>query len=182
MFTKIDLGYSFRLLHPRPAVIIVSTDGRVVNGCTVSWITPVNVDPPIIAFSLSPRRYTYELIKKSGEATVNIMGYKHARETHFVGSVSGRDVGDKLTKAGFHLRRSEYVKPPYIEEALAYMECRVVREVEFTDHNMVFCRVLNAFVKKDLFRNNLFTEEAKILMHVGRNVYTSTSTHSVIEE
>lgn len=171
----VELGYCFRLLYPRPTVIVVSMGGNgVVNGCAVSWITPVNVDPPVIAFSLAPRRYTYELLKESGEVTVNIMGFEHVKQTHYVGSVSGREVGDKLLKAGFRLRPSRKVKPPAIEEALAVLECRVLREIEFTDHNLILCRVLHVEAREEIPENGLIPEEVKPLLHVGKNIYTTT--------
>ncbi len=175
MFSNIDLKYCFRLLHPRPTVIVVAMgrDGEV-NGCAVSWITPVNVDPPIIGFSLAPHRYTYKLLKESGEATINVMGFDYVNQTHYVGSVSGRDVKDKLVKAGFKLKPSKKVKPPAIEEALAVLECRVVNEIGYTDHNLILCQVLHAEAKEEIPKNGLLPEEVKPLLHVGKNIYTTT--------
>ncbi|WFO74778.1 flavin reductase family protein [Desulfurococcaceae archaeon MEX13E-LK6-19] len=179
----IDLKWAFRLLHPRPTVIVVSiSKNGEVNGCAVSWITPVNVDPPIVAFSLAPRRYTYKLLKESGEATINIMSFDHMNQTHYVGSVSGRDVKDKLVKAGFKLKSSKKVKPPAIEEALAVLECKVVNEIEYTDHNLILCQVLYAEAKEGVLENGLVPEDIKPLLHVGKNVYTTTTKHYQAKE
>ncbi|MCD6487648.1 MAG: flavin reductase family protein [Desulfurococcales archaeon] len=182
-FMQIPLRKAYRLLHPRPVVVIVSIgrDGRV-NGCAVSWITPVNVDPPIIAFSLAPSRYTYRLLKESGEVTVNIMGFSNMEKTHYVGTVSGKDIGDKLGKAGFKLKPSKKIKAPGIADALAILECRVVKEIEFTDHNLVVAEVLHAEAKQRVFKNNIVSEDARPLLHVGGSIYTTVQRYHSIEE
>ena len=178
MITVQNYREVLRLLHPRPVVIVVTISGSgLVNGCTVSWITPVNIDPPTIAFSLSPKRYTYKLLRESNEATINIVGIEDLEKAHYVGTVSGRDVADKLVKAGFTLTSSVKVKPPTIKEALGVLECRVVGEMEFTDHNLIICEVIHARVREELFADGAWTEEARILLHVGGNKYTSTSKH-----
>lgn len=171
-----------RLLHPRPAVIVVTINNNGnVNGCTVSWITPLNLDPPTIAFSLSPKRLTYEYLRESEEATINIMGFSEAEKTHYVGTVSGRGVPNKLVKAGFTLIESVKVRPPSIKESLGILECRVVGEIGFTDHNLIVCEVVHARVNEEMFINGMWSEDAKILLHVGGNKYTTTGEYLELE-
>lgn len=61
-----------RLLHPKLVVLVVSIgkDGRA-NVMPAAWVTPVSVNPPLVAVAISPKRYTYKLIKESGEFTLN---------------------------------------------------------------------------------------------------------------
>lgn len=44
----------------------------------------------------------------------------------YVGIVSGNSVPDKLSKAGFHTTRSEFVDAPVIDELPMTVECRLV--------------------------------------------------------
>lgn len=44
----------------------------------------------------------------------------------YVGIVSGNSVPDKLSKAGFHTTRSEFVDAPIIDELPMTVECRLV--------------------------------------------------------
>ena len=44
----------------------------------------------------------------------------------YVGTVSGNDVDDKLSKAGWHAVRSEFVNAPIIEELPMALECELV--------------------------------------------------------
>ncbi len=171
-----------RLLHPRPAVIVVTINNSGnVNGCTVSWVTPLNLDPPTIAFSLSPKRLTYEYLRESGEATINVISFNEAEKAHYVGTVSGREIPNKLVKAGFTLIESVKVRPPSIKEALGVLECRVVGEMEFIDHNLIVCEVVHARVDEKLFVKGIWAEDAKILLHVGGNKYTTTGEYLELE-
>ncbi len=173
---QVSLDVATRLLHPRPVVIVVSRGrGGEVNGCAVSWITPVNRRPPIVAFSLSPKRYTYKLVRESGEVTVNIIGFEDASKTHYVGTKSGREVKDKLLKAGFKLKPSKKVSAPSIENALATLECIVEGSFEFPDHDLFVCKVVYAEAISGLLVEEVLSEEYKILLHVGSNIYTTTS-------
>jgi len=53
MKTGVDLGESYKLLHPRPVVLVCARgkDSRV-NVISCPWVTPVSDDPPLIAISL----------------------------------------------------------------------------------------------------------------------------------
>ncbi len=53
MKTEIGLGESYKLLHPKPVVLVCARgkEGRV-NVMDCSWVTPMSDDPPLIAISL----------------------------------------------------------------------------------------------------------------------------------
>ena len=44
----------------------------------------------------------------------------------YVGLVSGKDVADKVAKAGWHTTKSEFVDAPLIDELPMAVECRLV--------------------------------------------------------
>ncbi len=177
-YVELEGKSMLRLLHPRPTVIIVARgyDGEV-NGCAVAWITPVNVDPPVIAFSLSPKRYTHKLVRETGEVTINMMGLDTLEKTHYVGSVSGRDVKGKLEKAGLTLVPSRKIRPPSIAESLGVLECKVTGTIEFTDHDLFICEVVDARARSDVLEQEkgIMLERTKPLLHVGSNIYTTTN-------
>ncbi|RLG73909.1 MAG: flavin reductase [Thermoprotei archaeon] len=164
-----------RLLHPRPACVVIalSKEGKI-NGCTVAWTTPVNVDPPLVAISLAYGRLTYQYIKETGEFTINVLPRSMADAVHYVGTVSGRDVEDKLSSAGFKLRGSKRIKPPGIEGALAVLECVVRDELKYPDHSLITSEVVRAEVNEQYF-TTLFSESAEVLLHVGGSVYAVPS-------
>ncbi|MCD6428291.1 MAG: flavin reductase family protein [Desulfurococcales archaeon] len=164
-----------RLLHPRPACVVVasSKEGKI-NGCTVAWTTPVNIDPPVVAISLAYKRLTYQYIKETSEFTINVLPRNMVNAVHYVGSASGKDVEDKLSVAGFKLRKSKKVKPPGIKGALAILECVVKDEVRYPDHSLIVAEVVHAEADEQCF-TTLFSESAEVLLHVGSDVYAVPS-------
>jgi len=172
-FTSVSIHMAYHLIHPKPAVIVISVDrsGRA-NGMTAAWTTPLSISPPLVGVSISPRRYTYELVKSSGEFTINVLDRRYASQVHYVGTVSGRG-RDKLAEVGFTLRKSRSVKPPHIGEALAVLECVVEKDVEAGDHVFFIGRVVEAYAKPDVFDGVYKPEKAKILMHLGGSYYAT---------
>lgn len=169
----IPLNESVRLLHPKPVVLVasVSTDGRP-NIMTAAWTMPVSRSPPLVAVAISPRRYTFQLIRQTGEFTLNVATEELVKAAEYCGSVSGRTV-DKASAAGLTLKPSRFVKPPIIEECAANLECRVVKEIEAGDHWIFVAEVLAARADPTLFRNGLWDVSARVLLHVGSNLYAS---------
>lgn len=169
----VPLNEAVRLLHPKPVVLIVSTDasGRS-NIMTAAWTMPVSRSPPLIAVAISPRRYTFQLIRQTGEFTVNVVTEELVKAAEYCGSVSGRAV-DKAAAAGLTLRPSQFVKPPVIEESVGNLECRVVREVEAGDHWIFVAEVLAARADATLFGGGTWDIESRILLHVGSDTYAS---------
>ena len=171
-----------RLLHPRPACVVIaeSKEGKV-NGCTVAWTTPVNAKPPIVAISLAYKRLTYQYLIDSKEFTINVLPRAMLEPVHYVGTVSGRDREDKLSTAGFRLKKSKRIRPPGIEGALAILECRVKDEVKYPDHALITGEVVYAEADERYFTTS-YSELAEVLLHVGGNVYTVPSKYMRAKE
>lgn len=58
---------------------------------------------------------------------------KYVAECDYLGLVSGYDVPDKVSKAGFHTEKSSKVDAPIIKEIPMVLECRVVSYDEVTE-------------------------------------------------
>ncbi|MCI4446900.1 MAG: flavin reductase, partial [Pyrobaculum sp.] len=54
-------GKFYRLLHPRPTVVIASKcpNGRI-NLMPASWNTPVSEEPPTVAVAVEKEAYTHQ--------------------------------------------------------------------------------------------------------------------------
>ncbi len=92
---------------PHPVVIITSgnVDEGIVNAMTAAWVSRVSWNPPLIMVSVSPKRYTWELLNRYREFGVNIISSDLARDAVEVfGSLSGRDY-DKFRLSGRGFRR-----------------------------------------------------------------------------
>ncbi|HDI01915.1 MAG TPA: flavin reductase family protein [Candidatus Bathyarchaeota archaeon] len=164
----------YRLLHPRPAVLVTCVDreGRP-NAIAVSWITPVAREPPTIAICVAKKRYSHGLIAETGEFVVNIPSDELVEAVHFCGTVSGRDVEDKIAKAGLTARPAKVVRAPIIEECPAHIECRVVQVVDCGSHDIFIGQVVAAYADPGAFEGGFWKLEAvRPLLHAGGNAYS----------
>lgn len=129
------------LLAPLPAVMVSCGTPEKANVLTVAWTGILNTKPPMTYISVRPTRYSYGIIKESGEFVINLTTSKMVRETDFCGVKSGRDT-DKLKKCGLHPAAASAVKAPLIEESPLALECRVTEIKPFGSHDMFIAEIL----------------------------------------
>lgn len=129
------------MLYPVPAALIscMEEDGRA-NLMTAAWIGTVCSDPVMISVSIRPRRYSYDIIRRTGEFVVNLTTKRLVCATDYCGVVSGRDV-DKFEKLKLTKVPSRTVRPPGIAESPVSLECRVKQVVELGSHDMFIAEV-----------------------------------------
>ena len=81
------------MLYPLPAVMVSVTDGKGQdNIITIAWAGTVCTNPPMVSISVRPSRYSYEMLKETGEFVINLTTEDLAFATDFCGVRSGRDV------------------------------------------------------------------------------------------
>ena len=115
------------IMAPMPVLIIATYDENgIPNAMNAAWGTQCDTDKIII--SLSHHKTTDNLqIKKA--FTVAFATKDTLVESDYFGIQSGKGI-HKIEKAGFHVRKSEFVDAPVIEEYPLTIECEVV---ELTD-------------------------------------------------
>jgi flavin reductase (DIM6/NTAB) family NADH-FMN oxidoreductase RutF len=161
------------MLYPVPAVLVTSTHGKSVNVFTVSWIGTICTDPPMLSVSIRPERFSYDLIKKSGEFVVNLPGQDLAFAVDFCGVKSGRDI-DKFAELKLHIERGSIVKAPIIKECLVAIEARVKSVQELGSHHMFLAEVVAVNVEERLIDKNgkLHLENAGLLCYNHGHYYS----------
>lgn len=179
MFREIPLSRAYRLLHPKLVVLIVTKAGGRVNIMTAAWAMPASVRPPLIVVSVAPSRYTYELVKASGEFTLNVATADMLKAAHYCGSVSGRSV-DKVKAAGLSLMPSLKVTPPCLADAAACLECKLWGATPAGDHELLIGEVVAARAREGLFGETYDVSRARLLLHLGGNRYTTNSGEVVV--
>lgn len=118
------------MLYPLPAVMVSVTDGQGNdNIITVAWTGTICTNPPMVYISVRPSRYSYEMLKKSGEFVINLTTEELAFATDYCGVRSGRDV-DKFKEAHLTKEPAQFVKAPMIKESPVSIECRVTEVKE----------------------------------------------------
>lgn len=130
------------MIYPLPAVMVSVTDGEGNdNIITVAWTGTVCTNPAMAYISVRPSRYSYGMLKKTGEFVINLTTEKLAFATDFCGVRSGRDV-DKFEKLNLTKEKAQYVSAPMIGEAPVSIECRVREVKELGSHDMFLADVL----------------------------------------
>lgn len=158
------------LLYPRPAFVVCSSADGVYDCLAASWVTPVSRQPPVLMVALSPIRSTYELIRSSGKASVNVLGSSMLRVLHYLGTVSLSKNPNKMREAGVRVSFVEgYVK---IEGALAVLYCKLRTHLSMGDHDAVFLDVVGVDVFEG-FEPRAKVGEYKYILHVGKGEYTT---------
>ncbi|MBL6985618.1 MAG: flavin reductase [Methylobacter sp.] len=111
--------------------------GERQNAFTAAWVMQVSFDPLLLAISINPEHYSYQLLQESSVCTVNVLGQnQYALAEHF-----GRFEKDKM--AGFKWQQAE-TGAPVLSESLAYFDCQVSHYTDAGDHKIAVCKVLAA--------------------------------------
>ena len=145
------------MLYPLPAVMVSVTDGQGNdNIITVAWTGTICTNPPLVYISVRPSRYSYEMLKKTGEFVINLTTEELAFATDYCGVRSGRDV-DKFKEAHLTKEPAQFVKAPMIKESPVSIECRVTEVKELGSHHMFLAEVLAVHAQQEYIdKNNKF--------------------------
>ena len=130
------------MLYPVPAVMVsCQRPGEKPNIITIAWAGTVCSSPAMVSISVRKERYSYDILKETGEFVINLTTEKLAFATDFCGVRSGRDV-DKFQKMNLTKEKAQYVSAPMIGESPVSIECRVHEVKELGSHDMFLADVL----------------------------------------
>ena len=141
-------------LSPVPAVML-SCRGETPglerpNLITDAWTGVVNSDPPMLSVSIRPQRHSYAQIRESGAFCLNLIDRRLCKAADLCGVRSGRDV-DKFALCGLTPRTVEGFPAPALDEAPAFLCCRVDRVIPLGSHDLFLARIEQVYVRDDLF-------------------------------
>ena len=130
------------MLYPLP-VVLVSCQGKdgKPNLITIAWTGTICSDPPMVSVSVRKERYSYDLIRESGEFVINLTTEDMVRATDYCGVRSGRKV-DKFAETGLTPVPSTVVGTPMVGESPVSIECRVKEVLPLGSHDMFVAEVV----------------------------------------
>ena len=170
---KLDPDRFYKVLAPRPVILVSTEDlkGRT-NAAPFSFVMPVSIAPPLVAFASDPGHDTVKNIRKTGEFVVNIPS-KGMLKKLWVCRQSFPYGVSEIERAGLSARPSLRVKPPRIRECIAHFECRLFREQGAGDHLLIIGRVVEAAVDERCFGQGRYQlKKALPLLHIGAEEFT----------
>ena len=138
------------MLYPLPAVLVSCGDREgTSNLFTVAWAGTVCTNPPMLSISVRPERYSYGLIRQSGEFVVNLTTEKMAHAVDFCGVRSGRDI-DKWEACSLAKEPADTVRCPMVSESPVNIECQVEEIKELGSHHMFIAKITAVHVEESL--------------------------------
>ncbi len=143
------------MLYPLPAVMVsCAREGEKPNIITVAWAGTICSDPAMVSISVRPNRYSYDIIRETGEFVINLTTKALTKATDYCGVRSGRDV-DKFAEMHLTPGRAEHLRyAPTIEESPVNIECRVIEVKELGSHHMFLAEVLGVTVDAAYLNEN----------------------------
>jgi len=121
--------------------VIGVRDGELRNAFTAAWVMQVSFAPPLLAISINPEHYSYQLLKAGKICTVSVLASDQmALAGHF-----GQSSKDKM--AGFAWQQDK-TGAPILSDSLAYFDCRVSHFTDAGDHVVAICEVIDAALLK----------------------------------
>jgi len=178
---SIPLSDFHHLLHPYPTSLVTccTPDGEK-NIIAIAWLIPVSVRPPRVAIAIRKERYSYSLIRSMDEFVINVPPYELAAQVLYCGRHSGQDV-NKFSETKLKAGQARLVTPPIIQECLAFIECRVVENVDLGDHRLVVGEVVAAYVQPNTVgADGLFDlQMVSPLLHLGGNRFVTTRKETI---
>ena len=127
--------------------VIGSRKGDRLNGQISNTVFQITSEPPTIAVSINKNNLTHEFIRESKTLAVSMLSQNTPLPFigHF-GFKSGRDI-PKLE--GINYKIGESRAPVVIANAIAYLEAKVIQEVDVGTHTIFIAELVGADVLKE---------------------------------
>ncbi len=166
----------FYFHYPFPVTVVVSKSGGKVNMMSAVWHTQLSFDPPLYGVLISKKRYTYNMIEKAKQFTLNFLDYEFLETVAFVGSTSGREY-DKAHTFDIPLQDGRIVDVPIMSEAYAVYECELFDEKEYGDHTLFVGKIVGVHYNEKLYTGEKFVpvvEEIHPVLYIGDEKFLTT--------
>ena len=139
------LSKVYGLLEPGPVVLVTTAYRGKANVMTLSWLTMMEFEPPLVGMVLSEANFSFAALNASRECVINIPAADMAETVVACGNTTGRAL-DKFAEFGLTTRPARQVSPPLINECYANLECRVSDVRMVRRYNFFVLEILKAWI------------------------------------
>jgi flavin reductase (DIM6/NTAB) family NADH-FMN oxidoreductase RutF len=137
--TDIDRAFNVQV---RGVVVITTKWGQKLNGMSAAWVSRASEQPFLVMASVYKKNFSHDLIQSSRIFAVNYLQEGQQRVAIHFGKQSGREV-EKFRKVPYF---TEKTGAPILENCLAYLDCRVINQMDSGDHTIFLGEVLSGKV------------------------------------
>jgi len=127
--------------------VVCSRKGDRLNGQIANTVFQITSEPPTIAVSINKNNLTHEFIKESKVLAASVISQDTPLSFigHF-GFKSGKNI-DKLE--GINYKIGETQAPVVTDNTLAYLEARVIQEIDVGTHTIFIGELVEADIIKE---------------------------------
>lgn len=143
------------MVYPLPAVMVSCQDEKgFANIITIAWTGTICTNPAMLYISVRPERYSYSIIKSTGEFVINLTTKELIKAVDYCGVRSGRDV-DKFKEMNLTAKKANQLNyAPIIEEAPVNIECKVKEIMPLGSHHMFIAEVVGVNIEDTYLNEN----------------------------
>lgn len=137
------------MLYPVPVVMVsCARKDEKPNIITVAWAGTICSDPVMVSISVRRERYSYDIIKETGEFVINLTTKELTKATDWCGVRSGREA-DKFKEMGLTAAQAKHLEhAPIISESPVNLECMVKEIKQLGSHDMFIAEVVGVQVSE----------------------------------
>jgi flavin reductase (DIM6/NTAB) family NADH-FMN oxidoreductase RutF len=117
-----------------------------VAAAAVNWVTQTSFKPPMVAVAVRADSFAHTLIQESGVFALNVLGKDQAAVAFAFFKPTVRD-GMSLSGESFHYGETG---APILDNAPAYVECRVTGSLAGGDHTIFAGEVVAVGLKQPI--------------------------------
>ena len=125
---------------PNALALVGSASGEEWNAMTTSWITQVAQEPILISVGIDKQALTHRLIAEGGSFTVNLWDAENTRPFVKFSKPATRE-GNTLN--GWAVETAATGAPVFLD-AIAWMDCRVTKQVDCGSHTLFIGELIAA--------------------------------------
>lgn len=160
------------ILGPVPPVLVTCGDVASPNVLTIAWTGILNTIPPKTYISVRPERFSYGLIKESGEFVINLPVKELVRAVDFCGVRSGATV-NKLEEMKLEYEPATEVNTVMLCQSPISLECRVEKIIPLGSHDMFIANIVAVNAGKELLdsKGKMSLDKAELLAYAHGEYY-----------
>ena len=144
---------------PSGLYVVGSRAGDRQNLMTANLVTQVSFSPKLVGVSVEEEALTHELIAAGGSFTVNVLD----REDRAIVRKFTKPVEiDGLQANGFAFHPSPVTATPVLDQAVAYVDCRVWQAVDCGTSTFFIGEVVDAAFQRDEDTDVLRMEDTRM--------------------
>ena len=161
------------ITSPIPPTMVTCGTVDNPNVFTVAWTGILNTRPPVTYISVRPERFSYDLIKNSGEFVINLTTEQLVRAADYCGVKSGRNI-NKFEEMNLTAEAACKVNAPILSQSPVNIECKVREVVPLGSHDMFVADIVAVDVAKELLDSNgrLALEKANLVAYSHGDYFT----------